>query len=117
MQKDFFRSTPTRHTSHDRSGVIDRYRRLLPLQAVGSTLPLELFGREGYGRRLGWCTSAKQLTSAIAPVAMAVSMGGLGVVHSLWTTAAVGTVGAAAFLAIVIVTAAQRGPAATESAA
>lgn len=84
---------------------------------VGGTLPLELFGREGYGRRLGWCTSAKQLTSAIAPVAMAVSMSGLGVVHSLWITTAVGIAGAAAFLAIVIVTAAQREAAMTENAA
>jgi MFS family permease len=50
---------------------------------VGGTLPLELFGREGYGRRIGWCTSAKQLTSAIAPVGMAASMSEMGVVWSL----------------------------------
>jgi predicted MFS family arabinose efflux permease len=67
---------------------------------VGGTLPLELFGREGYGKRLGWCTSAKQFTSAIAPVAMSASMSGLGVVPSLWLVALVALVGASAFLAI-----------------
>lgn len=73
---------------------------------VGGTLPLELFGREGYGGRLGWCTSAKQVTSAIAPLAMSVSLGGLGVVPSLWIAVAIGAAGTVAFLAIVFVTAA-----------
>lgn len=39
----------------------------LLIVAKEAGLPLELFGRQGYGRRIGWCTSAKQLTSAIAP--------------------------------------------------
>jgi MFS family permease len=67
---------------------------------VGGTLPLELFGREGYGRRIGWCTSAKQLTSAIAPVGMAASMSEMGVVWSLWLVAAVGVISALAFVGI-----------------
>ncbi|MDB5525201.1 MAG: putative Major Facilitator Superfamily permease [Rhizobium sp.] len=70
---------------------------------VGGTLPLELFGREGYGKRLGWCTSAKQFTSAIAPVAMSASMSGIGVVPSLWAVAGIGLAGAAAFLAIPLI--------------
>lgn len=67
---------------------------------VGGTLPLELFGREGYGRRIGWCTSAKQLAAAIAPVGMAASMSEIGVVTSLWLVAAVGVISALAFFGI-----------------
>lgn len=67
---------------------------------VGGTLPLELFGREGFGRRIGWCTAAKQLTAALAPVGMSASMSGIGVVPSLWLVAAVGVIGALAFIGI-----------------
>ncbi|WP_341487906.1 arsenite efflux MFS transporter ArsK [Pararhizobium sp. A13] len=70
---------------------------------VGGTLPLELFGREGYGKRLGWCTSAKQFTSAIAPVSMSASLSAVGVVPSLWIVALIGMVGAIAFLAIPLI--------------
>jgi MFS family permease len=69
---------------------------------VGGTLPLELFGRDGYGSRLGWCTSAKQVTSAIAPVVMSISMAGIGVHASLWTVMAAGLAGAIGFAAIPI---------------
>ncbi len=69
---------------------------------VGGTLPLELFGRNGYGARLGWCTSAKQITSAVAPVAMSVSMAGLGVPTSLWVVTAAGLAGAVAFVMIAL---------------
>lgn len=68
---------------------------------VGGTLPLELFGSKGYGSRLGWATSAKQMMSAIAPLAMSMSMAGFGVVVSIWVTVAVGLAGVLAFLAIV----------------
>lgn len=67
---------------------------------VGGTLPLELFGRRGYGSRLGWSTSAKQVTSALAPVVMSISMGGIGVPASLWVVTAAGLAGAAAFASI-----------------
>jgi len=67
---------------------------------VGGTLPLELFGRNGYGSRLGWCTSAKQVTSAIAPVLMSMSMAGIGIHASLWTVTGAGLAGAAAFALI-----------------
>lgn len=67
---------------------------------VGGTLPLELFGREGYGKRLGWCTSARQFMSAIAPVSMSASMSGIGVVPSLWLVVGIALLGATAFLAI-----------------
>ncbi len=49
---------------------------------------------------LGWLTSAKQLTSALAPFAMAASMSEMGVVWSLWLVAAVGVISALAFVGI-----------------
>lgn len=67
---------------------------------VGGTLPLELFGRRGYGSRLGWSTSAKQVTSALAPFAMSMSMAGSGMSASLWVVTAAGLVGASAFALI-----------------
>jgi len=70
---------------------------------VGGTLPLELFGRRGYGSRLGWSTSAKQVTSALAPFAMSMSMAGIGVPASLWVVAAAGLAGAVAFGSIALV--------------
>ncbi|WP_349438061.1 hypothetical protein [Pararhizobium sp. A13] len=71
------------------------------LTSIGNgTLSLELFGREGYGRRIGWCTSAKQLTAALAPVGMSTAMSGMGVVASLWLVAAVGVISALAFFGI-----------------
>jgi predicted MFS family arabinose efflux permease len=69
---------------------------------VGGTLPLELFGRRGYGSRLGWSTSAKQVTSALAPFAMSMSMAGIGVSASLWVVTAAGLAGASAFALIPI---------------
>lgn len=70
---------------------------------VAGTLPLELFGRDGYGSRLGWCMSAKQVTSAIAPVAMSMSLAGIGVHASLWVVIAAGMAGAIAFALIPLV--------------
>ena len=70
---------------------------------VAGTLPLELFGRRGYGSRLGWSTPAKQLTSGLAPFAMSMSMAGIGVPASPWVVVTTGLVGAAAFALIAIV--------------
>jgi MFS family permease len=67
---------------------------------VGGTLPLELFGRRGYGKLIGWSTFAKQVPAALAPLAMSASLSSAGVVPSLWVVAAVGLAGLAAFLAI-----------------
>ena len=78
---------------------------------VGGTLPLELFGRHGYGARLGWSTSAKQVTSALAPFAMSMSMAGIGVLQSLWIVASAGLLGAAAFAVIPLVRKATKGEA------
>lgn len=70
---------------------------------VGGTLPLQLFGRHGYGSRLGWSTSAKQVTSALAPFAMSMSMAGIGIPASLWVVTAAALSGAAAFALIPVV--------------
>ncbi|CDZ69724.1 MFS transporter [Neorhizobium galegae bv. orientalis] len=69
---------------------------------VSGTLPLELFGKAGYGSRMGWVTSAKQMMSAVAPLAMSILLAGIGVVPSIWWTVAIGTIAAAAFLGIVM---------------
>lgn len=67
---------------------------------VGGTLPLELFGRRGYGQLIGWSTFAKQVPAAVAPFAMSASLSSVGVVLSLWLVAAVGMAAVAAFMAI-----------------
>ena len=69
---------------------------------VSGTLPLELFGRQGYGGRMGWATSARQMTAAVAPIAMSLSLAGIGVAGSIWLTAAIGITAVAAFLWIAV---------------
>lgn len=69
---------------------------------VSGTLPLELFGKAGYGGRMGWVTSAKQMMSAVAPLAMSTSLAGIGVAPSIWVTAIIGVMAAVAFLGIVM---------------
>jgi len=67
---------------------------------VSGTLPLELFGREGYGARLGWVSAARQFTSAFAPFALAFMMARLPVADALWVAAAIAGSGVLAFVAI-----------------
>lgn len=69
---------------------------------VGGTLPLELFGREGYGARLGWASAARQFTSAFAPFALAFMMARASVANSLWVLVVVAASGVIAVLAIVL---------------
>lgn len=69
---------------------------------VGGTLPLELFGREGYGSRLGWVAAARQFTSALAPFALSWMIATTGTVTTLSTLIIVGTAGSVAFAAIVV---------------
>lgn len=66
---------------------------------VGGTLPLELFGREGYGARLGWASAARQFTSAFAPFALAFMMARTSVANSLWVLVVVAASGVVAFFA------------------
>ncbi|HEV2899316.1 MAG TPA: arsenite efflux MFS transporter ArsK [Pseudaminobacter sp.] len=70
---------------------------------VGGTLPLELFGRNGYGARLGWVSAARQFTSAFAPFVFALMMARVSVTGALWVLAATSASGVVAFLAIVLV--------------
>lgn len=68
---------------------------------VSGTLPLELFGRAGYGSRLGWITAAKQMMSAVAPLAMSMSLAAVGTTVAIWMTVSFGVAAACAFLAVV----------------
>ncbi|WEJ08482.1 hypothetical protein [Sinorhizobium prairiense] len=56
-------------------------------------LPLELFGRRGYGKLLGWSTRAKQVSSAVAAFVMSALMAGFGILPSIWTIVIVALVG------------------------
>lgn len=72
------------------------------MSIVGGTLPLELFGRDGYGRRVGWITAARQFSAAFAPFGFALMAAGLGVLSALWVNVTVGVLGIAAFAAIAV---------------
>ncbi|MGV2129503.1 arsenite efflux MFS transporter ArsK [Agrobacterium vitis] len=62
---------------------------------IAGTLPLALFGSEGYGRRQGRIMSARLIVSAMAPFAFALLLGIVGPSTTLAITASLG--GAAAF--------------------
>lgn len=70
---------------------------------VGGTLPLELFGREGYGARLGWVTAARQFSSALAPFVFATAEARAGITTTLWATVTISALGIVAFSAIVLI--------------
>jgi hypothetical protein len=70
---------------------------------VSGTLPLELFGREGYGARLGWVSAARQFTSAFAPFALAFMMARLPVVDALSIATAIAASGVVAFAGIAVI--------------
>lgn len=72
------------------------------MSIVGGTLPLELFGRSGYGGNVGAITAARQLSSAFAPFGLTVLMHRLGVFPALWINVAIGAVGIAAFAVILL---------------
>ncbi len=67
---------------------------------VSGTLPLELFGREGYGKLMGWGTFARQLPAAMAPFAMSLSLANLGTLPSLGIIVGIAFAGAIAFAVI-----------------
>ncbi|MGY6707765.1 MAG: arsenite efflux MFS transporter ArsK [Rhizobiaceae bacterium] len=71
------------------------------ISIVGGTLPLEVFGRVGYGARVGWMSAARQFTSSFAPFLLAVMMAGLSVGVSLAVLLAMALVGVLAFAVIV----------------
>jgi MFS family permease len=67
---------------------------------VQGTLPLALFGSEGYGRRQGQVLAIRLVISSTAPFILAFLMENIGVSWSLTVAAIVGAVAVLAFIAI-----------------
>lgn len=67
---------------------------------VGGTLPLEVFGRKGYGHHVGWMSAARQFTSAFAPFAFAMMMSGLTIPGALLVLACLAIMGIVVFAAL-----------------
>ena len=70
------------------------------LSIVGGTLPLEVFGRKGYGARVGWTSAARQFTAAFAPFAFSLMLAGTTTATALSALSLAGLLGAATFAAI-----------------
>lgn len=70
------------------------------ISIVGGTLPLEVFGRAGYGGSVGWMSAARQFSSSFAPFVFAVTMAKTTVPVSLGLLLLVATGGVAIFGAI-----------------
>ena len=64
---------------------------------VSGTLPLALFGRVGYGGRLGMISSARLIVSSFAPVIFAVVAGLMTTPATLWMVAGAGVLSALCF--------------------
>lgn len=64
---------------------------------VSGTLPLALFGKAGFGKRLGWISLGRLGVSAIAPFALSLALGAIGPKPSIWILAAAGLCCVAAF--------------------
>lgn len=67
---------------------------------VTGTLPLALFGSDGYGKLQGKMMAARLIVSAIAPFLLALSMERMGIAWSLAITAGLGAIAVLAFFAI-----------------
>lgn len=67
---------------------------------VTGTLPLTLFGSEGYGRLQGKVMAARLIVSATAPFALAFAMANIGATSSLAITTGLGALAIMAFLTI-----------------
>ncbi|MFA1626212.1 arsenite efflux MFS transporter ArsK [Rhizobium mongolense] len=67
---------------------------------VTGTLPLLLFGSDGYGKMQGRVMAARLIVSAVAPFALAYLIGSIGVVWSLALTSAAGVLAVLVLVAI-----------------
>lgn len=67
---------------------------------ASGTLPLALFGAEGYGRRQGVLSSARLVVSALAPFALSLLSGLFGTAAALWLFIAAGAAATLVFLVI-----------------
>jgi MFS family permease len=70
---------------------------------VAGSLPLQLLGRAGYGARLGWLSSARQVASAVSPFCLALLMAGFGVTGALWVMSVLGLVATLTFAAVALI--------------
>ena len=70
------------------------------ISIVSGSLPLQLLGRENYGTRLGWISSARQIASAVSPFCLALLMSRFGVAGGVWAMSGLGLVAVTAFAAI-----------------
>ncbi|QDZ11583.1 arsenite efflux MFS transporter ArsK [Devosia ginsengisoli] len=57
---------------------------------VSGTLPLAIFGKAGFGKRLGWIGMGRLGLSALAPFALSFALGAIGPKSSLWILAGAG---------------------------
>lgn len=71
------------------------------MSIVGGTLPLEIFGRAGYGGNVGWMSGARQFSSAFAPFMLALMLEQGTVEVSIGVVTFVALIGVVAFAAIV----------------
>lgn len=69
---------------------------------VGGTLPLEMFGRQGYGGRVGWMSAARQFSSSFAPFLFALMMARISVPWSIGVLWVFAVIGVAVFGAIAL---------------
>ncbi|NNH65891.1 arsenite efflux MFS transporter ArsK [Rhizobium laguerreae] len=67
---------------------------------VQGTLPLALFGSEGYGQRQGQVLAIRLVISSAAPFVLAFLMENIGVLWSLTVAAVIGAIAVVAFIAI-----------------
>lgn len=67
---------------------------------VAGTLPLALFGKLGFGKRMGWIGLGRLCLSALAPVAFSIALGAIGPKPSLWILAIAGMACVAVFAEI-----------------
>lgn len=74
------------------------------LSIVVGTLPLEVFGRQAYGRSVGWMSSARQLSAAVAPFLFALMLAQTSVDAALGALLATAVAGFAAFLWVALAT-------------
>ena len=67
---------------------------------VSGTLPLAIFGKAGFGKRLGWIGLGRLGLSALAPFALSLALGAIGPKPSLWILAMAGLLCVAVFAEI-----------------
>lgn len=64
---------------------------------VSGTLPLAIFGKAGFGKRMGWIGMGRLGLSSLAPFALSVALGAIGPKPSLWILAVAGLMCVAVF--------------------